>query len=90
MAIKVQIDAMLKERGWPIRRLSLATGCTEAAIWRLVRNKNRQYHVRTLEAICKVLDCQPGDFLKYEKDQLELPLQLPSAEENIDSEKVQA
>jgi len=89
MPITVQLDRMLAERKWPIRRLALVTGCTEAAIWRLVRNKNSQYHVRTLAAICRALQCQPGDFLVYDS-QLELPLHLPTAEENVDSKKLEA
>lgn len=87
MPIRVKLDAMLKERKWTITRLSQETGVTVANIWRLTRNKTTQVKMGTLDAICRALDCQPGDFLVYET-QLELPLYLPK--ENVDTQNTEA
>ena len=79
MPIRVQLEPMLKAREWTISRLAQETGITVANIWRLTRNKTTQVQMKTLDAICRALECQPGDFLVYEA-QLELPLSPPVEE----------
>jgi putative transcriptional regulator len=88
MPIRVTLDAVLKARGLSIRRLATESGVTQANVWRFTRNKNKQLHMATLDAICKTLECQPGDFLVYETDQLTLPL-VP-AQQTIDRKEASA
>jgi putative transcriptional regulator len=68
MAIKVNLDLMLVKRGMTLTELSERVGVTIANLSILKTNRGRAIRFSTLEAICRALDCQPGDILEYEKD----------------------
>lgn len=68
MAIKVQLDVMLKSKKMTAKELAKAIDITEANLSILNSGKAKAIRFSTLEAICAVLDCQPGDILKYKAD----------------------
>jgi putative transcriptional regulator len=61
----VNIDVMLAKRKMSVTELSEKVGITLANISILKNGKARAVRFSTLEAICKALDCQPGDILEY-------------------------
>jgi len=69
VAIIVNIDVMLAKRKMSLTELSEKVGITMANLSILKNGKARAIRFSTLEAICKALDCQPGDILEYRKDQ---------------------
>jgi len=68
MSIHVNLDLMLVKRGMKLSELSDAIGVTIANLSILKTNKARAMRFSTLEAICRELDCQPGDLLEYVPD----------------------
>ena len=68
MAIIVNIDVMLAKRKMSVTELSEKVGITMANISILKNGKAKAIRFSTLEEICKVRDCQPGDILEYRKD----------------------
>ncbi len=68
MAIIVNIDVMLAKRKMSVTELSEKVGITMANISILKNGKAKAIRFSTLEEICKVLDCQPGDILEYRKE----------------------
>lgn len=68
MPIVVQLDLMLARRKMRSRDLSTAVGITEVNISLLKSGKVKGVRFDTLERICEVLQCQPGDLLAYEPD----------------------
>lgn len=68
MSIAVKLDRMLLERGMSLTELSERVGVTIANLSILKTGKAKAIRFSTLEAICKELDCQPGDILAYEDD----------------------
>lgn len=68
MAIIVNIDVMLAKRKMSVTELSERVGITMANVSILKNGKAKAVKFSTLEAICKALDCQPGDILAYEKN----------------------
>jgi putative transcriptional regulator len=65
MAIRVNLDFMLVKRGMTLSALAEAVGVTLANLSILKTNKARAIRFSTLEAICRELDCQPGDLLEF-------------------------
>jgi putative transcriptional regulator len=65
MAIIINIDVMLAKRKMSVTELSEKVGITMANISILKNGKAKAIRFSTLEAICKALDCQPGDILEY-------------------------
>lgn len=65
MAIKVNLDLMLVKRGVSLTELSHAVDVTLTNLSILKTNKARAIRFSTLDAICRVLECQPGDLLEY-------------------------
>ena len=63
--IVVNLDVMLAKRKMSLGQLSQEVGVTMANLSILKTNKAKAVRFTTLEAICKVLDCQPGDILAY-------------------------
>ena len=61
----VNIDVMLAKRKMSVTELSEKVGITMANLSILKNGKARAIRFSTLEAICKALDCQPGDILEY-------------------------
>lgn len=71
MAIQVNLRKVLKERGVKSRDLAACIGITEANLSRLVTGKARAVRFSTLDAICRELDCGPGDILSQtEEDEM--------------------
>ncbi|SDE17651.1 MULTISPECIES: helix-turn-helix domain-containing protein [Kordiimonas] len=68
MPITVRLDVMLAERKVKSKDLAAHVGITEANLSLLKSGKVKGVRFATLEAICKYLDCQPGDLLRYEED----------------------
>lgn len=65
MAIIINIDVMLAKRKMSVTELAEKVGITMANISILKNGKARAIRFSTLEAICKALDCQPGDIIEY-------------------------
>ncbi|MCT0017576.1 transcriptional regulator [Lactococcus lactis subsp. lactis] len=68
MAIKVHIDRILVERKMSVTELSEKVGITMANISILKNGKAKAIRFSTLESLCKILNCQPGDLLEYIED----------------------
>ena len=68
MAIIIHIDVMLAKRKMSVTELSEKVGITMANLSILKNAKAKAIRLSTLEAICKALDCQPGDILEYRND----------------------
>ncbi len=68
MPVQVQLDELLHARRMTLTELADQVGITIANLSILKTGKARAMRFSTLEAICKALDCQPGDLLKFEKD----------------------
>ncbi len=68
MAIIVHLDRLLVERKMSLTELSERVGITIANLSVLKTGKARAIRFSTLEAICRELDCQPGDLLEYVAD----------------------
>lgn len=66
MPIFVHLDTVLEHRQMKSKELAEAIGITEANLSILKSGKAKAVRFSTLEAICNVLDCQPGDLLAYE------------------------
>ncbi len=67
MPIIVNLDVMLARRKMRSRELSELIGITEQNVSLLRSGKVRGVRFETLEKICEVLDCQPGDILEFRK-----------------------
>ena len=65
MAIKVNLDLLLVQRGMKLSELAEAIDITLPNLSILKTNKARAIRFTTLDAICKELDCQPGDLIEY-------------------------
>ena len=68
MSIRVDLDVMLARRKMSMTELSNRVGVTMANLSILKNGKAKAVRFSTLEAICRALDCQPGDLLIYEKE----------------------
>lgn len=68
MPIIVRLDVMLARRKMTSRELSARIGISEQNLSLLRSGKVRGVRFNTLEAICRELDCQPGDLLEYDAE----------------------
>jgi putative transcriptional regulator len=68
MAIIINIDVMLAKRKMSVTELTEKVGITMANLSILKNGKAKAVRFSTLEAICKALDCQPGDILEYRSE----------------------
>ncbi|MEM9810276.1 MAG: helix-turn-helix transcriptional regulator [Pseudomonadota bacterium] len=66
MTIRVTLDKILTERDMSLTELSERVGITIANLSILKTGKAKAVRFTTLEKICRVLDCQPGDILEYD------------------------
>ena len=66
--IEVNVDVMLSKRKMSSGELAAAVGITQANLSILKTGKAKAIRFSTLEAICRALDCQPGDILEYKED----------------------
>ena len=65
MAIIVNLDVMMAKRKMSLNELSESVGLTLSNLSILKTGKAKAIRFSTLESICKVLDCQPGDLLEF-------------------------
>lgn len=68
MPIIINLDVMLAKRKMSMTELSEKVGVTMPNLSILKNGKAKAIRFSTLEAICKVLDCQPGDILEYREE----------------------
>jgi len=68
MPIIVNLDVMMAKRKMSLNELSERVGITVSNLSILKTGKAKAVRLETLEAICRVLDCQPGDILEYRKE----------------------
>jgi len=68
MSIIVNLDVMMAKRKMSLNELSEKVGLTLANLSILKTGKAKAIRFSTLETICKVLDCQPGDILEFTND----------------------
>lgn len=69
MAIIINIDVMMAKRKMSAGELAERVGITAANLSILKNNKARAIRFTTLEALCRALDCQPGDLMEYRPDE---------------------
>lgn len=69
MAIIVNLDVMLARRKMSSGELAERIGITQANLSILKTGKAKAIRFSTLDAICKALDCQPGDLLAFEAEE---------------------
>lgn len=68
MAIIVNLDVMMAKRKISAQDLASKIGITQANLSILKNNKGKAIRFSTLDKLCEVLDCKPGDILDYEKE----------------------
>jgi putative transcriptional regulator len=68
MPIIINLDVMLAKRKMRSNELAERIGLTTVNLSILKTGKTKAIRLSSLEAICKVLDCQPGDILEYRKE----------------------
>jgi len=68
MAIRVKLDHMMLDRRVTLTQLADRIGITIANLSVLKTNKAKAIRFSTLEALCRELDCQPGDLLEWTRD----------------------
>lgn len=69
MAIRIDLDVMLARRKMTSGQLAAQVGITQANLSILKTGKAKAIRFSTLAAICKALDCQPGDLLRWEREE---------------------
>jgi putative transcriptional regulator len=68
MAIVINLDVMMAKRKMSLNELSEKVDITLSNLSILKTGKAKAIRFSTLEAICRVLDCQPGDILEYKSE----------------------
>lgn len=68
MSIEINLDLMLVKRKMTLTELSEKVGITVQNLSILKQGHAKAIRFSTLNAVCKALDCQPGDILSYQKD----------------------
>lgn len=68
MAIIINLDVMMAKRKVGLTELAKEVDITLANLSILKNNKAKAVRLSTLDAICRALDCQPGDILEYQKE----------------------
>ena len=71
MPIVVEVDVMLARRKMAVGTLAERVGITPANLAVLKNGRAKAVRFATLAALCEVLDCQPGDLLRWEPDTVE-------------------
>ncbi|WP_028510877.1 helix-turn-helix transcriptional regulator [Ruminococcus sp. NK3A76] len=69
MAIIVRLDRMMADRKMSLNELADKVGMSNVNLSNLKTGKMKGIRFETMEAICKVLDCQPGDLFEYIKEE---------------------
>ena len=73
MAIVVNLDVMMAKRKMSLNELAERVDVTVANLSVLKNNRAKAVRFSTLEAICRTLDCQPGDILEYVPEEGDQP-----------------
>lgn len=73
MAVRILLDKVLFEKRMSLAELADRVGITQANLTLLKAGKARAIRFSTLAALCRELDCQPGDLLRYEPGYVEEP-----------------
>lgn len=68
MAIQINLDVVMAQRKIGVTELSEKIGITQANLSILKNNKAKAIRFSTLDEICKVLQCQPGDIIEFVED----------------------
>lgn len=68
MAIILRLDRVMADRKMSLNELSKKVGIANVNLSKIKTGKVSAIRFSTLNAICKALDCQPGDILEYQKD----------------------
>ena len=68
MSIRINLDVVLAKKKMSVTELSEKVGITMANISILKNGKAKAIRFTTLDKICEVIECQPGDILEYTKD----------------------
>ncbi len=68
MPVVVDFEKYRSAKNLTVAQLADEIGITQANLFVLKSNRGRAIRFSTLEALCKVLECQPGDIIKYEPD----------------------
>jgi len=68
MAIIINLDVMLAKRKMKLMELSEKVGITQSNLSNLKQGKIKAVKLSTIEAICDVLDCQPGDLIEFRRN----------------------
>ena len=63
--IRIKLDVKMAERKMSLNKLSELVGITPANLSILKNEKGKAIRFTTLDALCKALDCQPGDLMEY-------------------------
>ncbi len=66
--IELKLDLIMAQRRMPLNELAEKVQISNVNLSKIKNNKVNAIRFSTLAAICKALDCQPGDILKYEED----------------------
>ena len=69
MAIILRLDRVMADRKISLNQLSAKVGISNVNLSNLKTGKVKAIRFSTLDAICKVLECQPGDILEYKEDE---------------------
>lgn len=70
MPIIINLDVMLAKRKMSLTELSMRVGVTMSNLSILKTGKAKAIRLETMDAICRVLDCQPGDILEFRRVEL--------------------
>lgn len=68
MGIVLRLDRVMADRKMSLNELAAKVGISNVNLSNLKTGKVKAIRFSTLESICQVLDCQPGDILEYEQD----------------------
>lgn len=69
MTVRVTLAVVMAKRGMRSRDLARTLGITDSNMSLLKTGKVRGVRLETLDALCRILECQPGDLLMHERDE---------------------
>jgi len=79
--IRIKLDVVMAQRKMSLTRLSQLVGITQANLSILKNENGKAIRFSTLDALCRALECQPGDLLEYVDDGEESGGRIKGAEE---------
>jgi putative transcriptional regulator len=82
MSIIFRLDRVMADRKLPLNELARRIDLTDSNLSILKTGKARAVRIATLEALCRELDCQPGDLLEYRRDTTVAPGASPKGDES--------